>query len=59
MTLKMTLSWKTSLTAVLLTLTLAPALHASNPRLLAYYGYWPAAAQHDALGVSQSGEGQG
>ena len=31
---------KTSLAALLVAFSLAPALHASNPRLLAYYGYW-------------------
>ena len=36
----MTRTLKTSLAALLLTLTLAPALHAQTPRLLAYYGYW-------------------
>ena len=36
----MTLTLKTYLAALILVLTLAPALHASNPRLLAYYGYW-------------------
>ena len=35
----MTLTLKTSLAALLFTLTLAPALHASGPRLLAYYQY--------------------
>jgi chitinase len=36
----MTLTLKTTLATLLLTLTLAPALHAASPRLLAYYGYW-------------------
>jgi chitinase len=35
----MTLTLKTSLAVLLLTLTLAPALHAASPRLLAYYEY--------------------
>src|SRR5208282_1443021 len=36
---RMTRSLKTLLAALLLTLTLTPALHASSPRLLAYYQY--------------------
>jgi chitinase len=36
----MTRTLKTSLAALLLAFTLAPALYAQNPRLLAYYGYW-------------------
>src|ERR1700685_3442640 len=31
---------KTTLAALLFALTLVPALHAANPRLLAYYGYY-------------------
>ncbi len=31
---------RTSFLALLFALVIAPALHASNPRLLAYYGYW-------------------
>jgi chitinase len=36
----MTRTLNTSLAALLLALSLAPALHAQTPRLLAYYGYW-------------------
>jgi chitinase len=36
----MTLTLKTSVAALILAFTLTPALHASSPRLLAYYGYW-------------------
>jgi chitinase len=36
----MTPTLKTSLAALMLAFTLAPALHAASPRLLAYYGYW-------------------
>jgi chitinase len=36
----MTRALKPSLAALILTLALAPTLHAATPRLLAYYGYW-------------------
>jgi len=36
----MTRTLKTFLAALILSLTLAPTLHAATPRLLAYYGYW-------------------